>query len=42
MTKEPQDEPPPLLGTWRRVSIAVLLWLAVVIIAFYCFTRAYE
>jgi hypothetical protein len=36
------DEPPPFLGTWRRVYIAVAVYLALVIAGFYCFTRAYQ
>ena len=33
------DEPPPFLGTWRRVYIAVLVYLAVIIAVCYWFTR---
>jgi hypothetical protein len=36
------DEPPPFLGTWRRVYIAVLAFLGVVIAAAYLFTRAFQ
>jgi hypothetical protein len=32
------DEPPPVLGTWTRVYIFVLIYLAAVISAFYWFT----
>lgn len=32
------DEPPPVLGTWRRVYVVVLIYLAAVIFAFYLFT----
>jgi hypothetical protein len=35
------DEPPPFLGTWRRVYTLVLLFLACLIVAFYAFTRAF-
>jgi hypothetical protein len=35
------DEPPPFLGTWRRVYIFVLCYLAFVIAALYAFSRAY-
>jgi hypothetical protein len=31
------DEPPPLLGTWRRLYFAVIAWLALLIIVFYLF-----
>ena len=34
------DEPPPVLGTWRNVYIFVLSYLAGVILLFYFFTRA--
>ncbi len=33
------DEPPPFLGSWRRVYYAVLIYLALVIGAFYIFQR---
>ena len=36
-----RDEPPPVLGTWPRVYTAVLIYLALVILAFYFFTRHY-
>lgn len=39
--EDPQipDEPPPVLGTWKRVYIFVLVYLAAVIVAFYAFTQ---
>jgi len=37
-----QDEPPPFLGTWRRVYIAVLVYLAALLAAFSVFTRAFR
>lgn len=36
-----QDEPPPFLGSWRRVYTLVLTYLAFIIVAFYAFTRAF-
>jgi hypothetical protein len=36
------DEPPPFLGTWKRVYIAVLIYLVTVILAFYLFAQAYR
>ena len=35
------NEPPPLLGTWRNLYIFVLVYLAVVILLFWLFTRHY-
>ena len=35
------DEPPPFLGSWRRVYIFILCYLAVVIAGFYVFSRVY-
>jgi hypothetical protein len=35
------DEPPPFLGRWPRVYLAVIIWLVVIIAAFYAFTRAW-
>jgi hypothetical protein len=40
--REVRDEPPPFLGTWRRVYIAVLIFLCAIIGASYLFTRAYR
>jgi hypothetical protein len=36
------DEPPPFLGTWRRVYAAILIYLAAIIAGSYLFTRAYR
>ena len=36
------DERPPFLGTWRRVYTAILIYLGLLIGAFYLFTRAYR
>ncbi len=36
------DEPPPFLGTWRRVYVAILIYLGFLISLFYVFTRAYR
>ena len=38
---EMPDEPPPFLGTWRKVYIAILIYLALIITSFYAFTRAF-
>jgi hypothetical protein len=40
--REVPDEAPPFLGTWRRVYIGILIYLVVIIIASYLFTRAYR
>lgn len=37
--KQVLDEPPPFLGTWRRVYILVICYLAALIALFYAFTR---
>jgi hypothetical protein len=39
--KVPVDEPPPFLGSWRRVYAAVLIYLAFLIAGFYVFTRVF-
>jgi hypothetical protein len=36
------DEPPPFLRAWRRVYAAVVVYLALLIVLFYLFTRAYS
>lgn len=35
------EEPPPLLGTWRRLYLAVAGWLALQIVVFYLFARTF-
>jgi hypothetical protein len=35
------DGPPPFLGTWRRVYIAVLVYLILIIGSCYWFTRVF-
>jgi hypothetical protein len=42
MPQDVPDDPPPFLGTWRRVYIAVVIYLAVIVTLFYLFTRAYR
>ena len=36
------SEPPPILGKWRNVNVAVLLWLALLIYIFYRFTQYFS
>jgi hypothetical protein len=38
----PPDEPPPFLGTWVRVYQAIVVYLVLLILAFYVFTRIYQ
>ena len=40
--REVPDEPPPFLGTWNRVYVAVLIYLAVIIALCWGFARALE
>lgn len=42
MKPEYPDEPPPILGSWRRVYWAVAIYLVLVIVALALFTRAYN
>ena len=35
------DEPPPFLGTWKRVYRLVLIYVAVIIFLAWLFTRYY-
>ena len=37
-----EEEPPPLLGTWGRVYAFVIGYLALLILAFYFFSRAFS
>ncbi len=34
---QPREDPPPLLGTWRRLYLVVIGWLLLLILAFYLF-----
>ena len=36
------EEPPPIGGSWRTLYTVVLLNLAVLIVLFYLFTRAFR
>jgi hypothetical protein len=36
-----EDEPPPILGTWRRIYVLVLCYVALLIAGFYIFTRVF-
>lgn len=43
LSADPQrEDPPPFLGTWRRVYVAVICWLAVLILVFYLFARSFS
>jgi hypothetical protein len=37
-----KEEPPPILGSWRRLYVAVLLYLCAAIALFTLFTKAYN
>ena len=37
-----REEPPPVGGSWRTLYAAVLLNLAVLVLLFYLFTRAFR
>jgi len=37
-----RDEPPPFLGSWRRVYWAVAIYLVFLIAAMAVFTKAYN
>jgi hypothetical protein len=38
---EVRDEPPPFLGTWRRLYAAVVAYLVLILTVFYLFGRAF-
>jgi hypothetical protein len=40
--REGQDEPPPLLGSWRTVYKTVLCYLALLIAGLYALTRLFR
>lgn len=37
-----KEDPPPILGTWRRLYAAVLGWLIFLIVVFYIFARRFS
>ena len=37
-----EDEPPPILGSWRRIYIIVLCYLAFLVVGFYVFARVFD
>jgi len=37
----PSDDPPPLLGSWRRLYLLVIGWLLFLILIFYLFARRF-
>jgi hypothetical protein len=41
-TPQADDEPPPFLGTWRRIYAFVLIHLALWILVFYFFTERFH
>jgi hypothetical protein len=41
IVRAPEDAP-PILGTWRRIYIFVLCYLALLIAGFYVFTRVFS
>jgi hypothetical protein len=36
------EEPPPFLGSWRNVYVAIVLYLAALIALFTLFTRSFN
>jgi hypothetical protein len=42
VTPGERDEPPPFLGTWKRVYAAVLVYLFVLILLFLWFTETWN
>jgi hypothetical protein len=37
-----KEDPPPFLGTWRRVYLFVICYLAFLIAVFFLFARAFN
>ena len=42
LPRVPDDPPPPFLGSWRRIYVAVLIYLCLIVAALYVFTLAYR
>jgi hypothetical protein len=41
-TRDVPDEPPPFLGTWRRVYFATLIYLVAIVSIAWLFARSYR
>lgn len=41
LPRETDDDPPPILGTWKNIYRFVLVYLAALIVLFWVFTRHY-
>ena len=39
---KPEEEKPPFFKTWRRLYLAVVVYLIFLILAFYTFTRVFS
>ncbi len=39
---EASESPPPVLGSWQRLYMFVIAELAILILLFYLFTKAFE
>jgi hypothetical protein len=37
-----QEEPPPFLGSWKRVYTAVVIYLIAVIVSLWIFSRSFR
>lgn len=36
------EEPPPFLGTWNRVYVAIVIYLCIIVSLLYALTRNFE
>jgi len=41
-TRDPDEAPPPILGTWRRLYTSVLVFLVLIVVLLMLFTLHYE
>jgi hypothetical protein len=39
---DPEDEPPPILGTWPRIYAVVIGWIILLMVLFGWFTRTWN
>jgi hypothetical protein len=42
LKREAADEPPPFLGTWDNIYIAIVVYVGVLIALFYWFSQAFS
>jgi hypothetical protein len=40
--QQPENGLPPFIGTWKQFYVILVIWLLVLIVLFYLFSKAFE